>query len=99
MGLEYRNGQYYYYKKARVNGRVTSLYVGKGDEAKLLAELIESERESKQAKRQAQREQMEVFRDVERDIDALLNELESIKNAHFRANGYGKHKGQWRKKR
>jgi hypothetical protein len=39
MGLEYRNGNPYYYMKTRENGRVVSKYMGAGSFARDLAAL------------------------------------------------------------
>lgn len=99
MGLERRNRQEYYYEKRREGGRVVSSYVAKGDKARLLAMKATGERIGKKAKRERQNRQMAEFREFEREIDALINEIEVLKDAHFRSCGYGKHKGQWRKQR
>ena len=43
MGWELRNGNRYYYQKARSGNRVRSIYVGRGDIAELSATIDEIE--------------------------------------------------------
>lgn len=98
MGWEKRRNEFYYYRKKRVNGRVCSEYVGRGDVAQISVEIIQD----KQLKRKTEREARRCARQAEAEIDRQLANvdaaLSALTNAHLHAEGYHKHKGQWRKK-
>ncbi len=39
MGWEERNGSYYYYKKTKVDGKVLSEYIGRGEFAEIISQI------------------------------------------------------------
>ena len=98
MGWEKRRNEFYYYRKKRVNGRVCSEYVGRGDVAQISVEIIQD----KQLKRKTEREARHCARQTEAEIDRQLANVDAaiyaITDAKLSAEGYHKHKGQWRKR-
>lgn len=95
MAWEQRGQKRYYYRKKRANGRVISEYCG----SDVTGQITELEAQRRQAERKAQREEKEAFRRLERQIDDVCQDIGLIRNALLVANGYHRHKGQWRKKR
>jgi len=104
MGLEHRNGNCYYTRSYRVNGRVRREHISSGSMALLDAGFDEVERmEALQAKRKAQMQWQEERKAAEA-LDAAVNLVCDSAAAMFRAAmeaaGFHQHsRGQWRKKR
>lgn len=93
------NGNSYYYRKRRVNGRVVSEYVGTGELAAIRARLDSLKRAlrlQQQAERRAARAKLD-------ELDVQVAELDSVVQALARASllaaGCRTHKGQWRSRR
>lgn len=99
MGMEYRNGRPYYYRKRRKGNKVISEYIGSGELAKIIAALDEEEKYEMENKKQAQLKE----KANNEELDAQLVQFEKIIDELFTslalANGYHKPKRQWRKKR
>jgi hypothetical protein len=103
MGLERRGGKSYYYKKERVNGRVKSTYLAKGELAEMMAELQDNLRESRKMEREEKQARFDAMQAKHAKIDAKLDRALSLIQALTRAalliTGHHNHKGQWRKER
>ncbi len=99
MGWEERRGRSYYYRKERTGARVRSVYVGSGLTAHFAAKLDATERtEAKQKRRAEQRaRQSELAKDEE--LNALGDLVRQVTAAHLLAEGFHRHKRQWRRKR
>lgn len=99
MGLEYRDGTPYYYRKVRKKRRVVSAYVGSGAIARLAYQLDQMERERRDTERMAHRVMVEQLTD-----SALLKDYRTLSStliqAAFVSSGYHRHKrSEWRKRR
>jgi hypothetical protein len=103
MGLERRGGKSYYYKKERVNGRVKSTYLAKGELAEMMARLQDDLRESRKMEHEENRARFDAMQAKHAKIDAKLDRALSLIQALTRAallvTGHHNHKGQWRKGR
>ncbi len=99
MAMESRGGHQYYYRKRRVNGRVVSEYVGKGELAALLAKLDNQERRARERKRKADARQRAEDAAIDKRLAELEHSIRTITGAVLIAEGYHMHKGQWRRKR
>ncbi len=104
MGLEYRDGNCYYTRSYRVNGRVRREHISSGDMALLDAGFDEVARiEAREAKRQEQ-ERWQEEREAVKALDAALNlvcdNAATMFRAAMEAAGFHQHsRGEWRKKR
>ena len=99
MGWEERRGRLYYYRSVREGKRVRKEYVGGEALGQLVAQIDELER--------LQRKEEEAFFKEEREhlqrSAAFLQELEEaaevLTRAQLLADGFHKHKGEWRRLR
>src|SRR5262245_36148404 len=92
-------GGRYYTRSKRVNGRVVREYIGGGGQGRLAAEHDARQRQKRRDERaRALAELAELA-----ILDALLDEfcafVDLVVEAHLSAQGYRKHRGQWRKQR
>lgn len=100
MAWERRGGRRFYYRKARVGGRVVSEYIGAGVLASTLAELDGLEREIRKRKRRAERGEREAEADSDREFSAFYGRIETLYHAAMIAAGYHRPaRGPWRKRR
>ncbi len=99
MGWENRNGRRVYYRKKRIGRRVVSEYVGSGEAASMLAILDEHERDKAELKRRAWRKTIESDAGIESLMRDAGHIVKTLTDATLAANGYRRHKGQWRKRR
>lgn len=94
-----KRGGSYYTRSRRVNGRVVREYVGTGEIGKFAAYLDAEER----AERQAGRDALRVEQSQARDVSDALAGLESLSRQAvtdtLHAEGFHRHKGQWRCRR
>ena len=103
MGLEKRGTRFYYYKKNRSGGRVSSEYYGSGDVARMIA-ILEAEAQDKAATEiEAGRSELEATAAALELIDAMLDDAigqtDRLVDALHLVNGYHKHSRSWRRKR
>jgi hypothetical protein len=98
MGWEKRRNGYYYYRKRRVNGRVRSEYVGRGDVAQISVEIIQDDQRDRKTGREARHCARQAEAEIDRQLANVDAALSALTNAHLHAEGYHKHKGQWRKR-
>lgn len=91
----YKHGNHrYFYRAARVNGRVTLTYLGSGPEAEAAAREIEERRQKRAAARSASQAftaALAPFLDLSELCDGLMQST-------FITNGYHQHHGEWRRR-
>ena len=95
MSWETHGGRRYYTRSCKRSGKITRLYVGRGDIAETCFELDLWKRRQR-LKQQAQRREKKAADDR---LDALLDDLCLLADAALLAAGFHKHKGEWRRKR
>jgi hypothetical protein len=99
MGWEGRGGSRYYYRKERDGAHVRSVYVGRGEIARLEAALLalrQAERPIQGSRLAADTAPLEAF---DRDLDAISGLASKIVEAVMISAGFHQHKRQWRKRR
>jgi hypothetical protein len=99
MGIEYRNGKPYFYRKRRKGGKVISEYAGSGALAEIIALLEEENQDKKENRRQAQKKKEAKYKRSELELTQLQQITNELFTSVALANGYHKPKRQWRKKR
>lgn len=100
MAWEGRGPNKYYYRKKRVNGHVVSVYVGKqGGFADAKAQKDKCNREKAAEERIREQCKREGARAISKGVTEYCDMARMVTSAILKANGYYKHKGQWRKKR
>jgi hypothetical protein len=100
MALVYRNGRPYLYRSTRRGGRVTSQYLGKGEDALLIDAMETIEREDKDYQRHQERSERKELDDLERAIEAMAEQARDLAREALTAAGYHQHhRGEWRKRR
>src|SRR4051794_20076866 len=99
MGWRRIGNGLYYYRSRRQGGRGVSEYVGRGEVASLMAQLVDlgrQEREGRRAENNARRDAAE--REARRFAD-WFRAVEDVANGAMLAAGFHKHRGQWRRRR
>ena len=92
-------GGLYYTRSKRVGGRVVREYLGCGEGARLVADIDAARREERAAERlQRDRERAGPLA-VQDALNVLGKSLEDVLSVCLEAEGYHKHRGQWRRKR
>jgi hypothetical protein len=99
MGLEQRKGNFYYYEKRRVGGRVTSEYLGGGLWAVVASQNAQERREEREARRTATEQARAENLNLEAEIDFLLDSINTLSRGALIASGYYQHNRQWRLRR
>ena len=99
MGWEKRGNRDYYYRKWRIDGRVVSEYLGRGELAHIAAQLDSLDRQEVQMERESFIKEQDAQRKIEQDIDWLEEHVRAIAKAHLLIASCHTHKGQWRRKR
>jgi len=99
MGWKNRKGKRYFYRSERVGGRVISHYIGKGETAQLISQIIESRRDQKEAERFIERRIRAAMISEDREADAIFEAVEVVTTAALLATGHHQHRRMWRKKR
>src|SRR5262245_66561849 len=100
MALVFRNGRPYLYKSIRRGGKVTSQYVGSGEDALLINALETIERDEQDYERYRERANRKQLDDLERALDELAQRAQDLAHEALSAAGYHRHdRGQWRKRR
>ena len=99
MGWEQRGAHEYYYRKQRDGRRVKSLYVGRGEIAKMVSELQSSSGLFEKAIVLACPSEQEKLKEQDAKIELACRLVDSITQAALLAAGFHQHRRQWRKKR
>lgn len=90
---------HYFYHTYRQGKRVIREYLGRGELGEALATLEAVEQEERQEEREAFRAKREREAEIDRAIDQAGALLRELVGAMLKANGYHRHKGQWRQRR
>ena len=98
MGIEYRRGRPYFYRKVRRGGRVVSEYAGAGELAECLAMLAESDRTERDGDAERLRIERTRLEDEERAVADGFDRVEAQARAMLESAGYHQPKGRWRKR-
>jgi hypothetical protein len=99
MGWENRNGKSYYYRKEREGASVRSIYVGSGETSRLIAQLDELQTDEREGKRTLARIEREQRQEQDAELAALSKIVDEVTAATLIAQGFHRHKRQWRRKR
>ena len=100
MAWEKRPSGRYYYHPRRVGGRVRKFYLGRGDEAKLMAERVARERATRAVEREVVRSERARLEPLEHIMSSLDAGCGLLVAAVLTAAGYHRHdRGAWRRKR
>ena len=99
MGWKVINGQRYYYRYQRINGKVVAFYGGTGERGEFEAMLDAREREIGRARKAAEQQRREADREFDAMLDGRLKAAKEMASEFLRANGYHQHKRSWRRKR
>lgn len=99
MGIEFRGGHAYYYRKRWVDGRPVSEYVGGGLLALAAAELDQDARAERGEDAAAWRAERARLEAEERAALTYCDAVEAQAREMLTAMGYHRPKRQWRKRR
>jgi hypothetical protein len=99
MGWEMRGGKQYYYRKEREGGRVRSVYVGRGETARLIAQLEAMRSDEREGKHISTRMDREQLQEQETEVTRVCAVVETLTAAALLSAGFHTHKRQWRRKR
>jgi hypothetical protein len=99
MGWEKRGNGRYFYRKRREGRHVVSEYVGGGSDAELLSKLLGITSDKAMTERQALRKQREEIEALDAELERACSLVDALIEATLLANGFHKHKGEWRRKR
>lgn len=95
-----RNGRSYFYQKRRsADGRVASVYVGRGPLADLTSQLDASERQNRTIARLALRELKGRIQRIDGAIVEYRRQVRGLVADTLQRAGFYRHKGQWRLRR
>ncbi len=98
MGIEYRRGRPYFYRKVRRGGRVISEYAGSGAIGECLAMLAETDRIERDEDAERSRIERKRLEDEERAFADNFDRVEAQARAMLESAGYHQPKGRWRKR-
>ena len=99
MGWEERRGRPYYYRSVREGKRVRKEYGGGGALGQLLAQLDELKRLQRKEEEASWREEQERLERSAGFLRELEEAAEILIRAQLLADGFHKHKGEWRRLR
>lgn len=89
----------YYYRKKRVNGKVISLYCGKGEQGREAYEQDLRARLQRLAANKAFALKVKQDKQIIADLHRIEKSVSTLTQATLIVSGFTAHKGQWRKKR
>ncbi|MBU2034889.1 MAG: hypothetical protein ABH882_01415 [Candidatus Omnitrophota bacterium] len=99
MAWETRGNNKYYYRKKKVNGKVTSEYVGKGLVAQEIALRDLAERQERNKKAEAIKKEKTDLQLLDEQVTQVTSFIKQVLENALIVYGFHKHNGQWRKKR
>ena len=99
MGWEERRGRLYYYRSVREGKRVRKEYGGGGALGQLIAQLDELERLQREEEEASWREEWDRLQRSAEFLRELEGAAETLSRAQLLADGFHKHKGEWRRLR
>jgi hypothetical protein len=100
MALIYRNGRPYLYRSVRREGHVTSVYIGCGETALLIAAYEAIERESSDLETMIRQGVWRDLDEIDQALDQAVKRAIGLAHEALAAAGYHQHhRGDWRKRR
>ena len=99
MAWEQRGNNQYYYRKQRLGLRVKSVYVGRGEIAKMVSDLQSTSGLFERALSIAYPPQTKLHKDQDAQLEHACRLIDSIMQASLLAAGFHMHRRQWRKTR
>lgn len=99
MAWEKRGNNLYLYQKMRIDGKVKSVYVGRGEVAVFVDRYEQRERKLKKLESEKQKSERRKAEIIDEQINEFSKINQSLVDALFLINGFHQHKRQWRKKR
>jgi hypothetical protein len=99
MGWEQRGNNSYYYKKERDGSRVKSVYVGRGEIARMVAQIQSSSPLLERFARSMKSPEVIKAEKAETALDQATDLIQLITQAALLTAGFHTHKRQWRRKR
>lgn len=97
MAWEKRGNRKYYYRKIREDGRVRSIYWGRGDNANFMAERVAGDPLGRLLAAQLDHAHRAEAEGILSAIETLEEHLRHVTGLALIAAGFHQHKGQWRK--
>ena len=99
MAWEKRGGNLYYYRSVRRGDKVSRVYMGSGELAKIVHERDLINRAIEEGRRQEERRERERLEALTAPVAELEEIAEILARAHLIAAGCHRHKGEWRRER
>jgi hypothetical protein len=100
MPWKRRAGHLYFYVSERIGRQVVSHYVGRGEAAAAIEELVAEERAAREAERAASRRERALLDEADRATAHLCLQADLAARAALLGAGYHQHhRGEWRKRR
>jgi hypothetical protein len=99
MGWEKRGNHRYYYHRMRVNGRMKSVYLGRGEAAEQVAARVEETAQFTRSLKELERQEAEALDRLDREVDAVREAIRFVTHQALLETGHHQHKGQWRRRR
>ena len=99
MGWEKRGRSSYYYRKERNGAHVRSVYVGRGEIARLEESLLEVKQKKRRVEVSRLADHRAALEALDMDLDAMSLLASTIVEAVMISAGFHQHKRQWRKRR
>jgi len=99
MGWEQRGNNSYYYKKERDGSRVKSVYVGRGEIAKMVSDIQSSSRFLERLASSTHSLEAIKLEEAKAALEQASDLVRLITQAALLSAGFHTHKRQWRKKR
>ena len=99
MGWERRGNNSYYYKKQRQGSRVKSVYVGRGEIAKMVSEIQTTSPLLERLARKIKTPDMVKYEKAEESLQQVMDLVSMITQATLLTAGFHTHQRQWRRTR
>jgi hypothetical protein len=94
--LERRGGRSYYYRSVRRGDKVSRVYMGSGELARIAHERDLMNRAIEEGRQQEERRELEKLEALAAPVQEVDDKAEVLVRAVLVAAGYRRHKGEWR---
>ncbi len=99
MGWEQRGNNRYYYKKEREGSRVKSVYVGRGEIARMVSQIQSSSPVLERIARSLKTPETIKHENAEATLEQVTDLIKMVTQATLLTAGYHTHHRQWRRMR
>lgn len=99
MALEKRDGNLYYYRTVRRGDKVSKVYMGSGELARIVHERDLLNRAMEESRRQEERRGLEKLEALAAPVQEVDEVAAVLARASLVAGGFHRHKGEWRMRR